>query len=49
MSYEDRCTCDEEAIEPHSCPFAVEIHGADEDEEHCTCCTECSYQCAMDI
>jgi hypothetical protein len=49
MSY-DECTCDEmDEDDLHSCPFAVEIGGADPEEEHCNCCPECEYQCAMDI
>lgn len=31
----------------HSCPFAEEIN--DNYEEQCTCCDDCTYECAMDI
>jgi hypothetical protein len=41
------CTCDV-TEEAHSCPYAEEIRGVD-DDEYCTCCPECEYQCAMDI
>ena len=34
-------------IEPHTCPFSVEIH--DDYDTLCNCCEECEYQCAMDI
>lgn len=34
--------------ESHSCPFASEING-DHSEDHCNCCEDCQYQCAMDI
>lgn len=30
----------------HTCPFAEEIHGC---TDTCTCCSECEYECAMDI
>lgn len=33
--------------QPHTCPFAVEIH--DDDESLCTCCEECEDHCRMDI
>lgn len=39
--------CSHEKDEPHTCPFAEEIHG--DNETLCTCCDECTYQCAMDI
>ena len=37
---------DAEVIQPHTCPFAEEIHGR---TDLCNCCEECTYQCAMDI
>ena len=40
--------CDKNpASEPHPCPYAEEI-----DDDHttlCTCCDECTEECAMDI
>ena len=35
------------AQEPHTCPFAVEIN--DDETSLCTCCKECTHECAMDI
>lgn len=32
----------------HSCPYASEIRGED-DEEYCNCCEECASECRMDI
>jgi len=40
------CTCNEEYIEPHVCPFSVEI---DEDYTECTCCDYCTDECANGI
>lgn len=37
----------EPAAEPHSCPFAEDIHG--DSESLCNCCDDCSHECAMDI
>jgi hypothetical protein len=31
----------------HHCPYASEIN--DDHEEKCTCCDECTHECAMDI
>ena len=44
---EEPCKCGEEAAEEHTCPFASDVWG--DDATLCTCCEECSYQCAMDI
>lgn len=35
------------ASEPHTCPYGEEIGGDYESE--CTCCPECTKQCAYDI
>ena len=35
------------AQEPHTCPFAEEIHG--DSESLCDCCDDCMHQCSMDI
>lgn len=41
--------CDKEgSLEAHSCPYAEEIGGCD-DEEYCNCCDNCRTECAMDI
>lgn len=32
---------------PHPCPFSEEIHG--NSETLCNCCSDCRYECAMDI
>jgi len=34
------------AAESHECPYALEIGGSG---EHCNCCEDCRYECAMDI
>ena len=34
------------AQEPHTCPFAEDIHGS---QGLCNCCADCEYECAMDI
>lgn len=41
-------TCDKNpATEPHVCPFAQDVHN--DSEYECTCCDECTHECAMDI
>lgn len=42
-----RCGVNEQS-EPHGCPFAEEING-NCDAEYCTCCDDCTHECAMDI
>lgn len=37
----------EPATEPHTCPFAEDIH--DDSETLCNCCDDCAHECAMDI
>jgi hypothetical protein len=39
--------CINDAIEPHTCPFAEEIN--DDGETLCRCCDDCTHECAMDI
>jgi hypothetical protein len=34
--------------EPHRCPYAAEIND-NHDDEFCTCCDDCTHECAMDI
>lgn len=36
-----------EACEPHTCPYAEDING--DSESMCNCCSDCEYNCAMDI
>lgn len=36
------------ATEPHSCPYVVEIDDNFE-PEYCTCCDECTQECARDV
>lgn len=44
---EDKCTCGEQEVAPHTCPYSEDIHN--DSETLCQCCEECTYQCAMDI
>lgn len=39
--------CNEYSIEPHTCPFKVEIN--DDSETLCSCCESCTHECAMEI
>ncbi len=38
---------DHSTIEPHTCPYAVEINN--DSDTHCQCCSACENQCALDI
>lgn len=38
--------CGNEGDKPHTCPYSEELHS---DCTECTCCKDCTYQCAMDI
>lgn len=40
------CTCQQEDITPHTCPYSEEIGG---DSRLCKCCSYCTRGCAMDI
>jgi len=42
-----KCTCDEDYVEDHTCPFAEEIDG--DSETQCNCCDYCTEQCAWNI
>ena len=42
------CDCDDDMIEPHSCPYQEDINGL-EDNEFCTCCGECENECMQSI
>jgi hypothetical protein len=33
----------------HTCPFIEEIYPGEGDDELCNCCTDCEYQCVMDV
>lgn len=45
------CSCKddeggEDYVAPHPCPYALEIN---DNDEPCTCCPDCTSQCAQDI
>lgn len=42
------CCQKHNTIEPHSCPYAEDIHG-NLSPSFCRCCDNCIYQCQMDI
>ena len=42
----ERCG-ENDACEPHICPYAEDIHG--DYETLCTCCEKCQHECCMDI
>lgn len=42
-----RSGCTNEPREPHTCPYAEEIH--DDYETLCTCCESCTHDCVYDI
>lgn len=45
---ESKCTrCGGEGTEPHTCPYAEEIHY--DYDTLCTCCEDCTHECLMDI
>jgi hypothetical protein len=44
---EARCEGRNEAREPHACPFKSEIRN--DDQTTCTCCKDCTHECAMDV
>lgn len=42
------CRCGKnEATDPHTCPYKSEIN--DDDETLCTCCADCTTECAYEI
>ena len=47
MGVKVKCDCGEEGNEPHSCPYAEDVH--DDPESLCACCDHCTQQCAVDI
>lgn len=47
MADEQTCKCDGPAsIEPHTCPYAVDI---EDDDSECMCCSDCEQICADDV
>jgi hypothetical protein len=44
----EMCKCGKNpATDPHTCPYAEEIHS--DSETLCACCEECERACLMDI
>lgn len=43
----ERCKNNNGTEQLHSCPYSRDIN--DDDSECCNCCSECEYQCCMDI
>jgi hypothetical protein len=44
----EMCKCGRNpASEPHTCPYAADVH--DDEETLCNCCDECTQECADDI
>lgn len=43
----DKCTCNEDWEEGHTCPFKTEIN--DDYDSLCHCCEYCTSQCSDDI
>ena len=43
------CKCGKNPATPemHRCPYQAEIN--DNDTDFCNCCSDCSFECAMDI
>ena len=39
--------CDEYVTEPHTCPFAEDVHG--DSDTLCACCAACESECMADI
>jgi hypothetical protein len=42
----ERCG-ENDACEPHTCPYSQDIHN--DNETLCTCCEKCAHECCMDI
>jgi len=51
--FEDPEVCsygsDHRQLDYHSCPYAIEIGGADDSDDHCQCCYNCTGDCCDDI
>ena len=43
----ETCGNNEGTSELHTCPYAEDIHG--DSESMCNCCSDCEYECCMDI
>ena len=47
-----KCTCYEEDIKLHPCPYAEEMRGYttefNEPVDFCNCCDYCTHECAQD-
>ena len=43
-----RSGCNNQADEPHACPYAEEIND-NNDPEYCICCNDCRIECSYDI
>lgn len=42
--------CDNDAREPHTCPYLTDVHDGEPGcDRLCTCCDECTQECADDI
>lgn len=40
--------CEEKPAQPlHNCPYSTDVY--DDYSVSCNCCSECTYQCCMDI
>lgn len=44
---EEGCTCGEDWLNDHTCPYKVEIN--DDNETLCTCCDHCRSVCAEEV
>lgn len=53
MATKNECTCENEDIEPHRCPYSDDVYDQYELDDSevilCTCCDYCAHRCAMDI
>lgn len=43
----DRCTCDDDIHDEHTCPYREDV--LDDHEALCNCCAFCEQQCCEDI
>jgi hypothetical protein len=41
------CTCDEDGVADHTCPYREDVNG--DYDTLCHCCSYCQRQCCMDI
>lgn len=42
----EKCTCDEEEIDPQPCPYDQEL---DNEDNYCVCCDVCRERCLESI